>query len=120
MSSGVKEQDAINFMEKEQKKRRWELEEDEVIKLAILTLQTVIGQEFKSNDIEIGVVSAKNPKFTKLNAERIEFYLNEVSKKDWVKCYVRLECFKFLIVNCIMKYTLKDKQTKHLIWFYLD
>lgn len=38
-------------MEKEQKKNGWELEEDEAIKLAILTLQTVIGQEFKSNDI---------------------------------------------------------------------
>jgi hypothetical protein len=42
----------------------------------------VIGQEFKSNDIEIGVVSAKSPRFSKLNTERIEFYLNEVSKKD--------------------------------------
>jgi hypothetical protein len=39
--------------------------------LAITALQTVIGQEFKSNDIEIGVASMKNPKFTKLNAEQI-------------------------------------------------
>lgn len=70
-------------MEKEQKKKGWDLEEDDAIKLAILTLQTVIGQEFKSNDIEIGVVSAKNPRFGKLSTERIEFYLNEVSKKDW-------------------------------------
>ena len=82
VASGVKEQDAINFMEKEQNKKGWELEEDDAIKLAILTLQTVIGQEFKSNDIEIGVVSAKNPRFGKLSQERIEFYLNEVSKKD--------------------------------------
>lgn len=67
MASGVKEQDAINFMEKEQKKRGWDLDEDEAIKLAILTLQTVIGQEFKSNDIEIGVVSVKNPRFGKLS-----------------------------------------------------
>ena len=68
MASGVKEQDAINFMEKDQKKRGWDLDEDEAIKLAILTLQTVIGQEFKSNDIEIGVVSVKNPRFGKLSA----------------------------------------------------
>jgi 20S proteasome subunit alpha 1 len=71
VASGVKEQDAINFMEKEQKKNGWNLEQDEAIKLAILTLQTVIGQEFKSNDLEIGVVSVKHPKFHKLNQERI-------------------------------------------------
>jgi hypothetical protein len=45
-------------------------------------MQTVIGQEFKSNDIEIGVVSAQKPKFSKLDQDQIEFYLNEVSKKD--------------------------------------
>lgn len=50
--------------------------------MAILTLQTVIGQEFKSNDIEIGVVSKERPYFGKLAADRVEYYLNEVSKKD--------------------------------------
>lgn len=82
VSSGVKEQDAINFLEKEMKKSGWDLSEEDAVKLAITAMQTVIGQEFKSNDIEIGVVSVKNPKFTKLNADQIEFYLNEVSKKD--------------------------------------
>jgi len=67
-SSGVKEQDSINFMEKELKKRgNWDLDQEEAIKLAILTLQTVIGQEFKSNDIEIGVVSRESPLFSKLS-----------------------------------------------------
>jgi hypothetical protein len=33
------------------KKNGWDLSEEEAIKLAITTLQTVIGQEFKSNDI---------------------------------------------------------------------
>lgn len=50
------------------KKGNWDLDENESIKMAINTLQTVIGQEFKSNDIEIGFVSETNPKFTKLNA----------------------------------------------------
>lgn len=50
--------------------------------MAIMTLQTVIGQEFKNNDIEIGIVSKSSPKFQKLSLERIEYYLNEVSKKD--------------------------------------
>lgn len=64
------------------KKKGWDLDEEDSIKLAITTLQSVIGQEFKSNDIEIGVVSAKNPRFAKLSTDRVEFYLNEVSKKD--------------------------------------
>ena len=64
------------------KKSGWDLSEEEAVKLAITCMQTVIGQEFKSNDIEIGVVSVKNPKFGKLSPEQIEFYLNEVSKKD--------------------------------------
>ena len=67
------------------KRGNWDLDEAEAIKLAILTLQTVIGQEFKSNDIEIGVVSRENPVFGKLSSERVEYYLNEVSKKDWVQ-----------------------------------
>jgi len=33
------------------KRGNWDLDQEEAIKLAILTLQTVIGQEFKSNDI---------------------------------------------------------------------
>ena len=45
----------------------------------------MIGQEFKSNDIEIGVVSEKNPKFSKLSIEQLDFYLNEVAKKDWLR-----------------------------------
>lgn len=82
VASGVKEQDAINYLEKEMKKNGWDLSQDDAVKLAITAMQTVIGQEFKSNDIEIGVASVTNPKFVKLNAEQIEFYLNEVSKKD--------------------------------------
>ena len=82
VASGLKEQDSINYMEKEMKKKGWDLSQDDAIRLAITTLQTVIGQEFKNNDIEIGIVSDKFPKFTKLNSEQLEFYLNEVAKKD--------------------------------------
>ena len=60
VASGVKEQDSINFMEKEMKKKgNWDLSEEDAIRMAITTLQSVIGQEFKNNDIEIGVVSEK-------------------------------------------------------------
>jgi 20S proteasome subunit alpha 1 len=64
------------------KRGNWDLDEAEAVKLAILTLQTVIGQEFKSNDIEIAIVSKENPLFGKLSQEKIEYYLNELAKKD--------------------------------------
>ncbi len=64
------------------KRGSWDLDENEAIKLAILTLQTVIGQEFKSNDIQIGIATKENPKFGKLAADKVEYFLNEVSKKD--------------------------------------
>lgn len=41
VSSGVKEQDAINAMEKQFKKKGWDLNEDETVKMAITTIQTV-------------------------------------------------------------------------------
>ena len=69
VASGVKEQDSVNHMEKEMKKKGWDHSQEDAIKLAITTLQTVIGQEFKSNDIEIGTVSAADPKCRKLNQE---------------------------------------------------
>ena len=64
------------------KRGSWDLDENEAIKLAILTLQTVIGQQFKSNDIQIGIATKQNPKFGKLGADKVEYFLNEVSKKD--------------------------------------
>lgn len=64
------------------KRGNWDLDEAEAVKLAILTLQTVIGQQFKSNDIEIAVVSREKPLFGKLSTEKIEYYLNELAKKD--------------------------------------
>ncbi len=82
VSSGVKEQDSINFMEKEKKKSGWDLSHEDAVKMAINTLQTVIGQEFKPNDIEIAVMTLADRKFRKLNPEELEYFLNEVTKKD--------------------------------------
>jgi 20S proteasome subunit alpha 1 len=64
------------------KRGNWDLATNEAVKLAILTLQTVIGQEFKNSDIEIGLVTKEQPLFCKLPPQKIDEYLNEVSKKD--------------------------------------
>lgn len=41
-----------------------------------------MGQEFKSTDLELGVVSVDNPIFRKLTVDEIEKHLNEISQKD--------------------------------------
>jgi len=41
-----------------------------------------MGQEFKSTDLEVGIVTVDNPLFRKLTVAEIEKHLNEISKKD--------------------------------------
>jgi 20S proteasome subunit alpha 1 len=84
-ASGVKEQEAINYLEKQfrvtpglEKK----MTETETVNLAISTLQNVVGQEFKATDIEVGIVSVSNPKFRKLTVAEIETHLNSIQKFD--------------------------------------
>ena len=112
------------------KRGNWDLDEAESIKLAILTLQTVIGQEFKSNDIEIGVVSREHPLFAKLSAEKVEYYLNEVSKKDWIRfvcsnysSILRIKLMLYysnIIINIqIWKLYTELRQDSGVIWNYL-
>lgn len=41
-----------------------------------------MGQEFKSTDLEIGVVSVDQPIFRKLTVAEIEKHLNDLSQQD--------------------------------------
>ncbi|EPS39756.1 hypothetical protein H072_6434 [Dactylellina haptotyla CBS 200.50] len=91
-ASGPKQQEAINFLEKKLKNKEaasgtWE----EVVELAITTLSTVLSQDFKATEIEIGVVGA--PKegepegeastfFRKLSVEEIDKRLQSIAEKD--------------------------------------
>ena len=82
VSSGVKEQEAANFLEKEfrQKGNFAKLTDDETVRLAIEALQNTIGQDFKSTDIEVGIVSAQNLAFHKLKVAEIEAHLQVIQK----------------------------------------
>ncbi|KAK6513454.1 Proteasome subunit YC7alpha/Y8 (protease yscE subunit 7) [Arthrobotrys megalospora] len=92
-ASGPKQQEAINFLEKKLKNKdaapgSWE----EVVELAITTLSTVLSQDFKATEIEIGVVGA--PKqgdheqgepqtfFRKLSVDEIDKRLQSIAEKD--------------------------------------
>lgn len=81
VSVGPKQIEANAFLEKRLRKNQ-ELEHDEVIKLAISCLSTVLGIDFKPIEIEIGVVSEDEPKFRALTQTEIDRYLIAIADED--------------------------------------
>lgn len=81
ISVGVKQTEANSYLEKKLKKRNV-LGEDEAIQLAISCLSTVLAVDFKTSEIEIGVVTKDDPTFRVLNEDEIEVQLTAISEKD--------------------------------------
>lgn len=79
IASGQKDQEAINQLEKLQKKTDGKYSKDQAIQKAIETLQTVIGTDFKPSEIEVGVASVDKPRFVKLTSEEVDFHLNAIA-----------------------------------------
>ncbi|GJY66451.1 proteasome subunit alpha type-6, partial [Tanacetum coccineum] len=61
-SAGLKEQEAIDFLEKKMK-NDLEFSYDETVQTAISGLQSVLQEDFKASEIEVGVVRRDNPAF---------------------------------------------------------
>lgn len=79
--AGEKEQEATNFLEKKFKTDP-QLSRDEAIQMAIATLQAVLSMDFKATDVEIGVVSKENPRFTLLTPQEIDAQLTRLAERD--------------------------------------
>lgn len=96
-ASGVKDQEATNWLEKQYKNAGegktgfQSLMHDDVIQLAISGLQHVLSEDLKASDIEVGVAYIpsmerdgvyKCGRFTVLSEEQIEEHLIAISEKD--------------------------------------
>lgn len=77
---GVKAMEASNHLEKKLKKKL-DYGKEQTIQLAIATLSTVVGSEFKPSEIEVGVIDERNV-FETLNEAQIENYLTQIAEKD--------------------------------------
>ncbi|MBA0844984.1 hypothetical protein Goarm_022834 [Gossypium armourianum] len=80
-SAGSKEQEAINFLEKKMKNDP-AFTYEETVQTAISALQSVLQEDFKATEIEVGVVKADNPVFRVMSTEEIDEHLTAISERD--------------------------------------
>ncbi|KAH9569932.1 hypothetical protein CY35_02G015000 [Sphagnum magellanicum] len=80
-SSGLKEQEAIHFLEKRMRNNPL-LSYDETVQTAISALQSILLEDFKATEIEVGVVSVADINFHVLSIEEINHHLISISDRD--------------------------------------
>ena len=82
-SAGAKEQEAINFLEKKVKgPTPGTVHREETIQTAVACLQTVLGEDLKAKELEVGIVTTDNKNFRLLGVDEIEEHLTAISERD--------------------------------------
>ena len=83
-SAGAKEQEAINFLEKKVKGKDAgnAFSTEECVRTAVACLQTVLGEDLKARELEVGLVTVNDPNFRLLSTEAIEDHLTAISERD--------------------------------------
>ena len=80
-ATGAKEMEASNYLEKKMKNDP-ELSYEDTVQTAIGALQSVIGSDFKPDEIEVAVVTAEKPAFTVLDVDDVDRHLTAISERD--------------------------------------
>lgn len=80
-ASGAKEQEAVNFLEKKVGEMK-EYDADQTVRTAIMCLGSVLGSDFRGNEIEVGMIEGKNGTFKTLTEEEIEIHLNAIADTE--------------------------------------
>jgi len=83
-ATGVKQIEAMNYLEKNFKKKDNKEPENlrEAVETALAALSTALQSDLKANQIEVGIVSKDSPKFVSLTKEEIDDYLNSLADKE--------------------------------------
>jgi len=82
-SAGAKEQEATSFLEKKMKNNP-SLSYEEAVQTAVAALQNVLSEDFKGNEIEVGVVrdGVSNGSFHILPEDEVEEHLIAIAERD--------------------------------------
>jgi 20S proteasome subunit alpha 1 len=78
---GAKDTEANNHLEKKLKAGA-ELSAVETVRAAIGALQTVLGEDFKASEVEVGLVTSGEPAFRVLSEQEVEEHLVAISERD--------------------------------------
>merc|ERR1711865_680645 len=83
-SAGEKEDEAMNFLEKQFKAPdvAATLDYEKTVQMAIHALQSVLSAEFKPSEIQVGVVTVADPTFREIGEEEIEAHLTAIAERD--------------------------------------
>jgi 20S proteasome subunit alpha 1 len=79
-AAGPKEQEAMNFLEKQTDILNNSMDSDQTVRTAITCLGHVLGSDFRGTEIEVGQVIGKQGHFTVLTEEQIEIHLNAIAE----------------------------------------
>jgi 20S proteasome subunit alpha 1 len=80
-AAGAKDTEAATLLEKNMKHGQ-PATADETVQAAVSALQSILAEDVKAKDIQVGVVSAANPTFRVLTTDEVDQALTAINERD--------------------------------------